>query len=170
MVVETFLRDRNTGLIVPGKRRLSGTYTNLQLQAKLASAKATEQAKIAAEKARRTSKQLGRKFSSWFKNSTSKTLSESSSIDERNDSKDEGTEVPEAAFVEERTRHESCLRIIWNRHLSGLRRMTIKKGDSNVVTLYFTDDKTIVLKFRDREGFTKGLKLSLKRMKESPVE
>ncbi len=48
--------------------------------------------------------------------------------------------------------------------------MTIKKGDSSVVTLYFTDDKTIVLKFRDREGFTKGLKLSLKRMKESPVE
>ena len=92
MVVETFLRDRNTGLIVPGKRRLSGTYTNLQLQAKIASAKAAEQAKIAAEKARRTSKQLGRKFSSWFKNSTSKTLSESSSIDERNDSKDEGTD------------------------------------------------------------------------------
>ena len=133
------------------------------MQAKIASAKAAEQAKIAAEKARRTSKQLGRKFSSWFnKNATSKTLSESSSIGERNDSNDEAAEVPEAdvscvteAVAEEKALHESCLRIIWNRHLSGLRRMTIKKGDSSVVTLYFTDDKTIVLKFRDREGFTR---------------
>ena len=45
--------------------------------------------------------------------------------------------------------------------------MTVKKGDSDVVTLYFNDDSTCVLKFENREGFTYGLKAALKKMKES---
>ena len=65
---------------------MSGTYTNLQLQAKVASAKAAEQAKIAAEKARRTSKQLGRKLSSWFnKNPMSTASSRDDDVDNIND-------------------------------------------------------------------------------------
>ena len=69
-------------------------------------------------------------------------------------------------IVEEDSKNEQCGRITWNRHLSGLRRMTIKKGDSNVVTLYFNDDSTCILKFLNREEFTHGLKLALKKMKE----
>jgi len=126
------------------------------------------QARIAAEKAKAASKEISRRFSLMFsKGGNQEVLSQPSVVhatmedDEPPACKNE-LDSPEGPLLADDSRE--CVEVLCNQSLKALKKMTIKKGDVNIVTLYFADESTII-KFKDRENFQKCLKLNLSQMK-----
>ena len=126
------------------------------------------QARIAAEKAKAASKEISRRFSSIFsKGGNQEVLNQPSVVhatmeDDEPPAREDELHSHEGPVSADDSRE--CVKVLCNQSLKALKKMTIKKGDVNIVTLYFADDSTVI-KFKDREHFQKCLKLNLSQMR-----
>jgi hypothetical protein len=130
------------------------------------------QARIAAERAKAARKEISRRFSRMFSkeetSSKGNTGTESPAVDAQDDAPAINGEAPvpsESTVPETKAFERECVEMLCNQSLGSLKKMTVKKNDVSVVSLYFGGAEPVVIKFKDREGFQAALKNTLKIIK-----